>query len=228
MKAINCTIIGDYLPLYLDDLVSNDTRKLVDEHLFHCQHCREKLERMKQNAIPFDLTEQNNPAPYPTKKPWTKKQIIRIILAAVLIAALLVGSFYQFFYRGFKASTDEITVTKAYKEDDNYYLNQAMALTFTIKDDTKALRYFHRTEHVLTEEGDPFFYRHILYLYEVPSDRFFGNKYYTAYLSYPGDNPPPEGTSCILTVVYKDKVVEYDAMKEGLLVPQETSDDILP
>lgn len=228
MKAINCTIIGDYLPLYLDDLVSNDTRKLVDEHLFHCQHCREKLERMKQETAPLIPQGQEIPVPGPAKKPWTKKRIIRTILVAVLMAALLFGVFYPFFYRGFKASTDEITVTKAFSKDPNYYLDQAMALTFTIKDDTKALRYFHRTEHVLTEDGDAFFYRHILYLYEVPSDRFFGNKYYTAYLSYPGDDPPPEGTSCILTVVYKDKVVEYDAMKEGLLVPQETSDDILP
>ena len=34
---ITCNIIEDLLPLYVDDMVSEDSRKLVEEHLKECQ-----------------------------------------------------------------------------------------------------------------------------------------------------------------------------------------------
>ena len=33
MKKITCEIIKDILPLYVDDVVSADTRTMVEEHL---------------------------------------------------------------------------------------------------------------------------------------------------------------------------------------------------
>ncbi len=33
MKKISCNIIKDVLPLYLDDVVSEDTKNMVEEHL---------------------------------------------------------------------------------------------------------------------------------------------------------------------------------------------------
>ena len=33
MKKISCNIIKDILPLYLDGVVSDDTRQMVEEHL---------------------------------------------------------------------------------------------------------------------------------------------------------------------------------------------------
>lgn len=35
MKEISCDIIKDILPLYVDDVVSDDTKKMVEEHLEH-------------------------------------------------------------------------------------------------------------------------------------------------------------------------------------------------
>ncbi|OEH91146.1 zf-HC2 domain-containing protein [Bacillus solimangrovi] len=37
MKEIKCTIIQDVLPLYIDEVVSQDTKEMVDEHLQHCE-----------------------------------------------------------------------------------------------------------------------------------------------------------------------------------------------
>ncbi|RGS79135.1 zf-HC2 domain-containing protein [Coprococcus sp. AF21-14LB] len=42
MKKINCDIIKDVLPLYLDDVVSNATKEMVEEHLSFCDSCRRK------------------------------------------------------------------------------------------------------------------------------------------------------------------------------------------
>lgn len=44
---INCNIIRDILPLYVDGVVSEDTSALVEEHLAECEACRQEAERMK-------------------------------------------------------------------------------------------------------------------------------------------------------------------------------------
>ena len=44
---INCNIIRDILPLYVDGVASEDTSALVEEHLTGCEACRQEAERMK-------------------------------------------------------------------------------------------------------------------------------------------------------------------------------------
>lgn len=48
MKEIKCTIIQDVLPLYVDEVVSPDTKEMVDEHLLHCEKCQKEYDAMKQ------------------------------------------------------------------------------------------------------------------------------------------------------------------------------------
>lgn len=40
-----CNIIKDILPLYAEDMVSEDTKALVEEHLAHCPVCKRKFRR---------------------------------------------------------------------------------------------------------------------------------------------------------------------------------------
>lgn len=55
MKEINCNIIRDILPLYVDEVVSEDTKKLVSEHLEGCPGCRQELEQLRKPvAIPVE------------------------------------------------------------------------------------------------------------------------------------------------------------------------------
>ena len=53
---ISCDIIRDLLPLYAEDLVSEDSRKLVDEHLCTCDPCTKQLGILKKAAqIPIEV-----------------------------------------------------------------------------------------------------------------------------------------------------------------------------
>lgn len=53
---ISCDIIRDLLPLYAEDLVSNDSRKLVDEHLCTCDSCTKQLGILKKaSQIPIEV-----------------------------------------------------------------------------------------------------------------------------------------------------------------------------
>ena len=42
-----CNIVRDILPLYVEDMVSEETAKFVKEHLAECKSCREDYEAMK-------------------------------------------------------------------------------------------------------------------------------------------------------------------------------------
>ena len=41
---LNCKVIEDLLPLYLDEVCSEESRQLVEEHLADCEACRKLVE----------------------------------------------------------------------------------------------------------------------------------------------------------------------------------------
>ena len=47
---ISCRIIEDILPLYTDEVCSEESRALVDEHVAQCEKCRKKLGMMSDTA----------------------------------------------------------------------------------------------------------------------------------------------------------------------------------
>ena len=47
----SCDVIRDLLPLYADDACSQDSRKMVDEHLAECPECSGMLRRLRSNEI---------------------------------------------------------------------------------------------------------------------------------------------------------------------------------
>lgn len=48
---LTCNVIQDLLPSYVDDICSNDTKILVEEHVEECSQCKEKLNQMKYTGI---------------------------------------------------------------------------------------------------------------------------------------------------------------------------------
>ena len=50
--ALSCTVIRDLLPLYAEDLLREENRKLVEDHLASCQACQKELEAMREPAPP--------------------------------------------------------------------------------------------------------------------------------------------------------------------------------
>jgi len=50
--ALSCTVIRDLLPLYAEDLLQEESRLLVDEHLASCEACQKELEVLREPAPP--------------------------------------------------------------------------------------------------------------------------------------------------------------------------------
>ena len=94
IMKISCNIIEDLLPLYVDDMVSEDSRQLVEEHLKECTTCQKMMEEMKkENSLGHGkegLADAERKAIEPLKK--IRRKIRRKRIAAVLMAAVLVAA----------------------------------------------------------------------------------------------------------------------------------------
>ena len=48
---MDCEVIRDLIPLYADEACSDNSRKMVEEHLLECDSCRELLGKLKKTEI---------------------------------------------------------------------------------------------------------------------------------------------------------------------------------
>ena len=58
MHKIACDVIKDLLPLYVDDVCSEKTKDLIEEHLTVCEECQKYYEAL-QESIP-GITESSS------------------------------------------------------------------------------------------------------------------------------------------------------------------------
>ena len=94
MKRIECSVVRDILPLYLDDVVSAETRDIVKEHLAECPDCREKAKGLNEelrvpNAPDFQREEAGM-----LKKKLTRERLLRLVgsgLMLVLMVAVMLS-----------------------------------------------------------------------------------------------------------------------------------------
>lgn len=57
MKKISCDVIKDLLPLYKDDVCSEKSKDLIEEHLPECEDCREYLDSLNSELPPVTLAQ---------------------------------------------------------------------------------------------------------------------------------------------------------------------------
>ena len=112
MNEANCNVIRDILPLYLDNAVSEDTAKMVEEHLHTCKECMEYKKKMEADIV---VTENNEGKKLLRKINGRirKKIVISVAAAIAALAALIVGGIYVYKWmqvnRLVKLKTDEMS-----------------------------------------------------------------------------------------------------------------------
>ncbi len=58
MKKINCDIIQDLIPSYLDGICSKSTKECVEEHISECNLCKEQIEIFRSTELTDGAIEQ--------------------------------------------------------------------------------------------------------------------------------------------------------------------------
>lgn len=100
--TISCEIVKDLLPNYIEDIVSEDSKKLVSEHLENCDCCKKELENMSAlievepiEKIKFDYL----------KRIHKKAKIILVICLVLTVFANIISAFLT------DANSDEAILT---------------------------------------------------------------------------------------------------------------------
>lgn len=106
-----CEVIEDLLALYHDDVCSEQTKEIVEEHLTQCDSCKEKLNQIEEE---LKFPKQDYEAVDTLKKIKKKVKIkeIRGILITVAILVVFMTVFYQLQYKLRPVATEKMKVTE--------------------------------------------------------------------------------------------------------------------
>lgn len=128
-----CNLIRDILPLYVEDMVSTDTREFVSEHLEHCEACRAAFEHMQK---PADIIPDADIVPLKRiKKELFIKRLQTVFLTAILACAIVTVLF------------GILTSPKFFPySDDLFHVNSGADGSITIAFDNKVTGYSCRKE----------------------------------------------------------------------------------
>ena len=82
MKSVDCNVIKDLLPSYIDKLLSKESNNLVEEHMQTCKECRKVLTDMSKEKGIEKVFNQDEKIDY--LKRYRKKKILSIIIAVLI------------------------------------------------------------------------------------------------------------------------------------------------
>jgi hypothetical protein len=99
MEKITCNVVRDLLPLYVDDVLSDDSRKLVEEHMRTCNKCRSYYDEMTDDSVPVaaKMAKDDKAALKDIKKKLVSKKICTICVTFLTVAMLAAGLYYLLF-----------------------------------------------------------------------------------------------------------------------------------
>lgn len=108
---ISCKIIEDILPLYADEVCSDESRTLVDEHVAGCEKCRKKLGMMSDKG-----NEKADIRPLKGVGKWLErlrlKALIKGVVNGILFMAIVIfGYFFLTEMTIMKVPADLVTVS---------------------------------------------------------------------------------------------------------------------
>ena len=94
---IPCSVVRDLLPLYAEEMIEEETRALVDEHLEECSECSKRLEEIRAAAaVPAENTAVDTAKPLlALKKMINKRRWITAAIAALCVFILLFSAFHR-------------------------------------------------------------------------------------------------------------------------------------
>ncbi|SHM88525.1 zf-HC2 domain-containing protein [Ruminococcus flavefaciens] len=89
----NCDMIKDLLPLYADDICSEESRKAVEEHIKSCPDCKVELEKLGKNVV-VSPQKDANVLKRIKKRLRIEKIVVSIISIMAVCGILLYGLVY--------------------------------------------------------------------------------------------------------------------------------------
>ena len=167
---ISCNTIRDLLPLYAEDLASEDTKVLVDEHLCDCEQCTAILDSMKRKT---PVLVETTPESLNKVKQIIRRKRILSVMAALLTLITLASFVFTFLFTPFQLTKEQALDDFYIREDgavvidyspyvvgrsqsgwnENWFINQySTRFDIILKNNRPSMWELYGTDGVVTEE----------------------------------------------------------------------------
>lgn len=126
MKKIDCEIIMDLLPNYVEKLTSDYTNQAVEEHLEACAQCRKAYERMTEDMQPSSKEKIPEPVRIlPFLQRMRSRAFYKGACLAAIICLILWGltEIYQYIKAPVPVSAGQVSAESYLLEDGSVYVN---------------------------------------------------------------------------------------------------------
>ena len=123
---ISCSIVRDLLPLYAEDLASQDTRVLVDEHLHDCEDCKAILNTMK---TPAPIPAEASPDALNKVKKTIRRRRVLSVLAAVMTVITIASIVFTYLFTPFQLTMEQALEDFYIREDGAVVIDYSSCVT---------------------------------------------------------------------------------------------------
>lgn len=216
---MECYIVNDLMPVYIDGLVSEETKKAIERHLSECEECGKLCGKLK---TPMDVTTDVYAKDEINFLKKIKKKTLRIKLISGFLAFVLIafGVLAWIYAIGTPVSSENIileTELQTLNYEGPVNLNQEWVIHFKL---TNGKAIVPRNEFVysINEDGKRTVTGTIIKLYEAQATNMMheSDNYTWGYNVDLGFSPSADYT---VTVRLKDKDIVYSMTEEGLFTP---------
>ena len=174
-----CSVVRDILPLYLENMVSEETAESIKEHLENCPECAAEFEAMKSGKtvekigeeVKSDFEAEVLKSIKNIRKKFRKK-VLRVggIIAAILAAILIAGSVLLHLFPIYRIA--EISLNDYYSKDQMkmaLYIGSASDREEVISVLLLANKAFNDVRHTRAENEEAY---GLLARYATPTDSY--------------------------------------------------------
>lgn len=161
---INCEIIKDLLPLYCDDVCSQASKAIVEEHTSKCSECLDELKALKNESVSVVIESNEEIAKKDILKKVKRKILLKRIIAIVLAVTVTTGIAllitYKLgehipikYYDGLVEVSDKNGYPEIYytAENDSYETMRGQNINITVNGETKKIFVFYAIETLYTK-----------------------------------------------------------------------------
>lgn len=139
---MKCYVVEDLLPNYIEDVLSNDTKEDIKEHLDNCPECNQKYINMKSRELEEKINVDNKKEINYLGKYKKKMKCLKIFIVIALICVIFLGIFSWTLLMGWGA--DKTTSIAKYGEFENFSgYSQLEVFPEKISEEVKEASYYY-------------------------------------------------------------------------------------
>lgn len=136
---ISCNIIRDLLPLYAEEMVSEDSKNLIDEHLCGCDSCTKALrELLKKPSVPVEM----NVEPLNKVRRMIRRRRILSVMIAVMTLLTVASYLITFLFAPFQLTAGQALDDFYVREDGAVVIDYSSAVMGRMRFGTQDNRFF--------------------------------------------------------------------------------------